>query len=79
MQRFKAIIYSRNKPILSFRDKERVWQFLKDPTHHVLRKPSHHRYTWLKCSGAFNQMLNNPGYYETLKNSSIAYPNPSAD
>lgn len=51
---------------------------MKEPTYHALKKPSSHRYSWLKCSGAYVQMLNNPGYYNELKNSNMNYPNPSA-
>jgi hypothetical protein len=32
----------------------------------TLLKPTHHRYVWLKCSGAYNLMLMNPGYYQLL-------------
>jgi len=39
-------------------------------------KPYHHRYVWLKCSGAYNMMLTNPGYYELLLANKIDYPNP---
>jgi hypothetical protein len=40
-------------------------------------KPYHHRYVWLKCSGAYNMMLTNPGYYELLLANKIDYPNPT--
>jgi hypothetical protein len=63
---------------LSYNEKLRVWSFLKDPSHHVLRKPQHHKYTWLKCSGAFGLMQSNPGYYQALRQCGIKYPNPSA-
>lgn len=67
-RKFRAIIYSRSHEILSIKDKEIVWDFLKSWTGQgLLTKPQHHRYTWLKCSGAYNAMLSNPGYYETLK------------
>ena len=29
---------------------------------------------WLKCSGAYNLMTTNPGYYELLKRNTIDYP-----
>ena len=43
----------------------------------MLKKPSHHRYVWLKASGAYNLLNSNPGYYEQLKNLSLLYPNPA--
>ena len=70
-------MFSRSKTVLSYKEKEFLWQFLKDPNHHVLKKPQHHKYTWLKCSGAFGLIQSNPGYYEALKYSGIKYPNPS--
>ena len=42
-----------------------------------MTKPQHHRYVWLKCSGAYNQMLSNPGYYELLLANKTDYPNPA--
>ena len=29
---------------------------------------------WLQCSGAYNRMITNPGYYEALKNTTLRYP-----
>lgn len=77
-RKFRQLIYSRSHEILSLKEKETVWEFLKSKQGQgLLTKPSHHRYTWLKCSGAFNQMMSNPGYYASLKKHSLDYPNPS--
>jgi hypothetical protein len=43
-----------------------VCDFLERDGMQMLVKPSHHRFVWLKCSGAYNLMLQNPGYYELL-------------
>jgi len=40
--------------------------------------PSEHRAElWLRASGAKSQMAENPGYYDTLLNDFIDYPNPN--
>jgi hypothetical protein len=75
-KKFRQLIYSKSKLILGTKEKEVVWDFLKTQQE-LLTKPQHHRFTWLKCSGAYNQMLNNPGYYEMLKKQAINYPSPS--
>lgn len=75
-RRYRSLIQS-SKQILSVKDKEIVWEFLKSSGQKELTKPSHHKYPWLKCSGAYNLMQSNPGYYELLKRNSIDYPNPS--
>lgn len=68
---------SRNKTILSGRDKNRVREFLMhERSLRVISKPSHHKYLWLKCSGAWNRLHSNPGYYDALKHSNIVYPSP---
>jgi hypothetical protein len=59
-KKFKQLL--RQKQIFSLKDKEQVWYFLKGKGQTVLTKPSHHRLVWLKCSGAWNLMLSNPGY-----------------
>lgn len=35
-----------------------------------------HWHLWLKASGALGQILSNPGYYESLCNQPMNYPNP---
>jgi hypothetical protein len=40
-------------------------------------KPTQHRYVWLKSSGAYNLMLNNPGYYQQILKHAVNYPNPN--
>ena len=62
--------------MLSLEDKEFILKFIKTNGQNQIIKLSHHRYLWFKCSGAYNQMNNNPGYYEMLKKHSLIYPNP---
>lgn len=61
---FKALVHSKSVVIFSKADKEIVWDFLRNDGLQVLTKPQDHKYVWLKCSGAYNQLLMNPGYYE---------------
>lgn len=70
-QTFKHII---KKQILSDKDRAYIWEFLVGQGKQVLTKPQHHRLVWLKCSGAYNLMLTNPGYYDTLKQTKLDYP-----
>lgn len=75
-RKFRQVIYSRKHAILSEGERHVVWDFLKSADGQgLLTKPSHHRYTWTKCSGAFNTMLTNPGYYRRLLEKKIYYPN----
>ena len=76
-RKFRSLIYSRSKLILSLKEKETVWEFLKTQGQQLMTKASHHRYVWLKCSGAYNMMVTNPGYYELLLANKIDYPNPT--
>ena len=64
--RFKGLIFGRSKRILSEKEMDVVCDFLERDGMQMLVKPSHHRFVWLKCSGAYNLMLQNPGYYELL-------------
>ena len=66
MIRFKGLIFGRSKRILSDKEMDVVCDFLERDGMQMLVKPSHHRFVWLKCSGAYNLMLQNPGYYELL-------------
>jgi hypothetical protein len=66
-KKYRQLIYSRNHAILSLKEKEIVYEFLKSiPGQSLLSKPLHHRYAWLKCSGAYSQMTSNPNYYQQL-------------
>ena len=63
-KQFRSLIYSWSRQILSTEEKALVWEYLKSSQgQESLNKPTHHRYVWLKCSGAYNLMLLNPGYY----------------
>lgn len=44
----------------------------------VLNKPHRHKYLWLKSSGAWEQILSNPGHYDSLVASltELRYPTP---
>ena len=37
----------------------------------------HNKQIWLQASGARGSIIDHPGYYESLKNSFVEYPNPS--
>ena len=70
------MIYSRKHAILSEKERIAVWEFLRSPDGQgLLTKPAHHRFTWTKCSGAYNAMLSSPGYYTRLLETRIQYPN----
>ena len=74
--KFRRYIYGRSHAILSIKERGVVWEFLKSEKGQArMSKPHHHRYTWLKCSGAYNMMLTNPGYYAKLLKTQLHYPN----
>lgn len=55
---------------------ERMWGYLKNEENQVNLTPRERKYIWLKCSGAYNRMIMNPGYYRLLRNSKLNYPHP---
>ena len=55
LRKFKSLIYSRSHMIMSLKEKETLWEFLKtEQGQQKLTQPNQHRYVWLKCSGAYN-------------------------
>ena len=76
-KRFKKVIYPRHNVILSERDRDKVWNFLMhEMSFSALHRPHSHKWLWLKTSGAYSRIEQNPGYYDALKSSTIHYPSP---
>lgn len=56
-RKFRSLIYSKSHWILSVKEKEEIWNYCRSlQGQDSFTKPSHHRYIWLKCSGAYNMM-----------------------
>ena len=72
---------SKRRVVLTKVELDQLWDILSDfdRSHKFkdLQKPTNHRRLWLKCSGALGQKISNPGYYASLKQCGINYPNPS--
>ncbi len=75
--RFFQLINSRSKVIMSAKEKQTIWSFLRFESNVKLLRTTDHKNIWLKCSGAYNKMLMHPGYYDSLKFSPLKYPHPA--
>ena len=64
--------------VFSAKDLGKIWRFLRYEKNHLLLKVQNHKNIWLKCSGAQNRIVMNPGYYEALKNTTLRYPHPGS-
>ena len=62
--------------MLNRRDRNLIWNYLRDFNTIMIKEPSDHRKIWLHCSGAKSRISTNIGYYESLKNTSLKYPHP---
>jgi hypothetical protein len=67
-------IFSLDKALLSKMERINVWKYLRSYRNDLKREQR--QLVWFYCSGAKSRMLTNPGYYNSLINTSLKYPHP---